>query len=474
MMNAHGLMVSAAYAATSAAIASVFNRTVPEPYMDEIFHIPQAQSYCRGQFTQWNDKITTLPGLYMISVGILNPLAQWTGHVFCDPLHLRAINVLFATVNLLILQKITTQIHGAKHFFDASKALLSSLNLALFPLLYFFNFMYYTDVGSTFMVLLMYCLHLDRLDWFASFIGVVAVLFRQTNIVWVAFVALQCVGPHLVHAAHDARINSLMAAGNTPVKWSLTTMGQLKELAEGLPLLMTTQPRKLAHLLWVVTTVAGGYVLVGIGFVAFVVLNEGVAVGDKSAHTVVFHPTQVAYFCGFAALFSAPFCVTRVVLFLHYGRKHWVITALALLLTAATVNGYSVAHPYLLADNRHYTFYVWRRILTPTDWSQMAAVPVYVFGGFCVLHSIRRTHIMFKLAFPLCVVLNLTPQLLLEFRYFVLPYLMYRLQVRPQTWWKLAAETALYAVINGVTIYMFLARPFKWSHDPEATQRFMW
>ena len=43
--------------------------------------------------------------------------------------------------------------------------------MALFPLLYFFAFFYYTDVGSTFMVLLMYSLHLNGNDWFASFIG---------------------------------------------------------------------------------------------------------------------------------------------------------------------------------------------------------------------------------------------------------------------------------------------------------------
>ena len=75
---------------------------------------------------------------------------------------------------------------------------LTGFTLATFPLLYFFTFLYYTDVGSTFMVLLMYCLHLDKRDWFASFIGALAVLFRQTNIVWVFFVAVQCAMPHII------------------------------------------------------------------------------------------------------------------------------------------------------------------------------------------------------------------------------------------------------------------------------------
>jgi alpha-1,2-glucosyltransferase len=38
-----------------------------DPYMDEIFHIPQSQKYCRGNFTEWDPKITTFPGLYLSS-----------------------------------------------------------------------------------------------------------------------------------------------------------------------------------------------------------------------------------------------------------------------------------------------------------------------------------------------------------------------------------------------------------------------
>ncbi|CAN9297458.1 unnamed protein product [Alternaria sp. RS040] len=36
---------------------------VPNPYLDEYFHIPQAQKYCKGDYS-WDPKITTPPGLY--------------------------------------------------------------------------------------------------------------------------------------------------------------------------------------------------------------------------------------------------------------------------------------------------------------------------------------------------------------------------------------------------------------------------
>ena len=83
--------------------------------MDEIFHIPQAEAYCKGNFMEWNDKITTLPGLYFITVGILNPLAQWQNRWLCTTSTLRAINVGFAALTTLVLHKIMLQLHGDKH-----------------------------------------------------------------------------------------------------------------------------------------------------------------------------------------------------------------------------------------------------------------------------------------------------------------------------------------------------------------------
>ena len=87
------------------------------------------------------------------------------------------------------------------------------------------------------MVMLMYCLHLGGRDWFASFIGALAVLFRQTNIVWVFFMAIQAAGPYLVGHAHEARMERQTSPA-TPVRFSLTTYGQLKELCEGLYLML--------------------------------------------------------------------------------------------------------------------------------------------------------------------------------------------------------------------------------------------
>merc|ERR1712088_600265 len=301
------------------------------------------------------------------------------------------------------------------------------------------------------MFLLMYCLHLDRRDWFASLIGLLAVLFRQTNIIWVAFVAVQSIGPYFIHTIHCAQIEQ--TDQQQPAKFSLTTTGQTWEDIEGIYRICIVEPQRGVSLLYKVLEVAGGYILVGIAFILFVVVNGGIVVGDRSAHVATFHPIQILYFIAFTTVFTAPYLVS-----------------------ASIVDSYgSLAHKFLLADNRHYTFYIWRKIIARKEpWSKFLLLPVYIYGGFCSYHSIRKTNIIFKLSYVIFVALNLCPQLLLEFRYFVIPFIMYRLQVRPTNWTKLILENILFLGINALTIYIFVMKPFNWEQNPEETQRFMW
>lgn len=76
-----------------------------------------------------------------------------------------------------------------------------------------------------------------------------------------------------------------------------------------------------------------------------------------------------------------------------------------------------IHHPFLLSDNRHYTFYVWRRIYMVHPMMPYALVPVYLACawawwlrvGMCQLHKGRnepkliwrrtRSNIATKLAF---------------------------------------------------------------------------
>ena len=48
-------LLIAAYAVASSAVFAVVTASAPEPYMDEIFHVPQAVKYCQGRFKEVRD-----------------------------------------------------------------------------------------------------------------------------------------------------------------------------------------------------------------------------------------------------------------------------------------------------------------------------------------------------------------------------------------------------------------------------------
>lgn len=45
--------------------------------------------------------------------------------------------------------------------YEETRVMMTTIALSVFPLLYFFTFLYYTDSGSTFCVLLMYLMALQ-------------------------------------------------------------------------------------------------------------------------------------------------------------------------------------------------------------------------------------------------------------------------------------------------------------------------
>ena len=71
---------------------------------------------------------------------------------------------------------------------------------------------------------------LRRFHYIYFAIGLISVSLRQTNILWVAFVAGQSVLDPLLQTIHEDD----EAREKKPVQFSLKTQGQAKELAAGL------------------------------------------------------------------------------------------------------------------------------------------------------------------------------------------------------------------------------------------------
>ena len=146
-----------------------------------------------------------------------------------------------------------------QEFYSDSLGLWSSVNLSLCPVLYFFSFLYYTDQVSTAMVLLTLCLQLSGQPWLSAFSGLLSVLCRQTNIVWVFLCGALSAASILVT---EVRLHQ--ASTKNPPTISLTAAGQIRELLIGIRDISRTW--KLMRVLGLVMLRCGGYVLVGAGF----------------------------------------------------------------------------------------------------------------------------------------------------------------------------------------------------------------
>lgn len=454
----------------SCLLFSKITREQRDPYMDEIFHVPQAQKYCEGKFNEWDPMITTLPGLYLASVGLIKPvvwLSDLKGKVVCSTAMLRLINLLFNSGNLYIIYLILCRLHPKDKSQSAARRMLSSLTLSTFPVLYFFTFLYYTDAGSTFFTLFMYLMALYGSHKTAALLGICSILFRQTNIIWVAFCAGTVVAQKLDESwrTEQSKKRDEKSLSQVP----LTISGVIRVLRFLLDFVKTANNIKS------VVSSTWPYMVIAAGFVAFIVLNNGIVVGDRSSHEACLNFPQIFYFLSFTLIFSLPTSLSyqRVVRFFQSLRKQPLAYFALMTIFLVLIWKFTFVHKYLLADNRHYPFYVWKRIFQRHDLVRFLLVPGYVFAMWNFFDTLKHKSLFWFLAFCVCLVLATIPQKLLEFRYFILPYLLYRIHVPLPSLHRLLLEFGLYTVVNAAALYIFLFKTFQWPDNTDA-QRFMW
>ncbi|KAF0305638.1 putative Dol-P-Glc:Glc(2)Man(9)GlcNAc(2)-PP-Dol alpha-1,2-glucosyltransferase [Amphibalanus amphitrite] len=460
-----GLLATVAvFAGTATLVFHHVYRLQPTPFIDEAFHVPQCQRYCAGNFTQWDDKITTLPGLYLLSVGVLG-YTSGLQRPACSLYLLRLVNLLFSVGTLVTLYSIL-KVLNAEQERREWRHLVAALSLASFPVLYTFSFLYYTDMASTLLVLLMYSLHLHRQPGAAAAIGAVSVLVRQSNVVWVAVVG--------AFACTDAMVAALAAARSAPRRRPVDPSSPriVREVLHFYWSQARHDPLALAEALTDVVYEGVQYGAVCAAFVAFVAWNGALVVGDRSAHEAVLNAPQLLYFLATSAVWLAPLMVESAQQMLATVRARpalWAALAagLALLLQSA-----GAPHPYLLADNRHVAFYAWRRWLGHRTL-RLTLVPVSAATLALLAAGGARRPLLQRAALAAGTALVLVPQRLLEFRYFIVPFLLWRLQLRPPGGAALLAECALYAAVNAAVLYLFTVKTFTWDDQP-GVQRIIW
>ena len=348
------------------------------------------------------------------------------------------------------------------------------------------------------------------------------------------------------------------------------------------------------------------YLVILCAFAEFVFWNGGVVLGtqrsicflswsshlsgDKENHVASIHLTQMIYIWPYFVFFSWPLVyrhyLPETVRPLSYPaqcpRKAIICTTMAVMLVVVRYN--TIVHPFTLADNRHYMFYVFRILLRHPSIKYLA-VPIYIscaWGTFTALGGLptarqatqqgsgsrkrklpgeesfppspqldlgpmkrsksqesglsfspppafsprtteilqqngipppppekQRKHVLghrasFILIWLLATAFSLITTPLVEPRYLIVPWLIWRLHmaiprpeeeyapvprpdtVRPKLFEALKAalykrhdhrlwfETIWFLTVNMATGYMFLYRGFAWPQEPGRVQRFMW
>ncbi|PPQ92704.1 hypothetical protein CVT25_014011 [Psilocybe cyanescens] len=268
------------------------NTIVDEPYMDEPFHIPQAQAYCRGEFSSWDSKITTPPGLYFVSVFLKRLFL-----VKCNLAMLRLTPLLTLMALPLALTRLISYYKRERPPASILSPLPEAIVLAAFPIAWFFGFLYYTEVPSLLLVVCTVVAAFENRHWLAALLGLVSCTFRQTNIVWV------------LYAYASSQLMHLRFRRPIPGKPPLAKLHDPPALAAGpgdLLQAIVSAPKVLSDILFAFIP----YTLVLAVFGAFVVWNEGIVLGDKSNHIPSFHIPQLYYFVASATFFGWPVLVS--------------------------------------------------------------------------------------------------------------------------------------------------------------------
>ncbi|EFA81567.1 glycosyltransferase [Heterostelium album PN500] len=291
-----------------------FKLNVPENYVDEIFHVPQTQRYCNLEFNHWDDKITTLPGLYVFSAFIAHILRVVAPSLpFCSTDSLRLVNL------------------------------------------------FYTDVLSTLSVLLVYYLSLKKRYTLSSLVGLFSVFSRQTNIVWIFFIAL-------------VSIEDIYKNKQRPRQVVPSLVGEIFNFIKF----------ALSNLLLIVRLLYG-YIFVGLAFVAFLKVNGGIVVGDKSNHESAFHFVQLLYFSLYCYLFNAPSATLSVFSPIHFAKSLLSRPIKSIpLITIISLFLYKMIDLFT-----HYSFYLWNKIFLKYPLSKFALIPLYIYSVWMIWKSLK-------------------------------------------------------------------------------------
>ncbi|WP_169307271.1 hypothetical protein [Chitiniphilus eburneus] len=365
------------------------------PMADEGIHLYQIQRFHAGDFTV-HPGLTTIPGYHWLMALLAMPWDS-PGAVL-----VRRINAFVALGTLTTLIVLTCQVRG--------RLCLTRLTQLLFlPVVLPFYFLIYTDAVSLLLILLCLSLGLSRRMLLAAMVGTLSLGIRQNNIVWLAMM------PFLLYATEGG---------------------------------VWTDRRQLGrHLLrcW-------PFGICAAVFLAFFIINGGVAVGDQWAHP------PLSFYCGnfffmllvYLVLFL-PAIIARLPQTLAFARAVPTKTLLLALLLTIYLFGFTNSHPY----NQVYPEYFLRNMVLMTMVSSVW-IKMLCFGPLLLALCDFLARCQGRPAWVVIGVFSMLavlPAWLIEQRYYIIPLLLmllYRDEDKP---WVEAVTSWFYILAGAICTY---------------------
>jgi alpha-1,2-glucosyltransferase len=342
------------------------------PYLsDESFNFRQISRFRQGDFSM-EPLMNVIPG-YHAAVALVLWATGRTG-LFSA----RLVSTLISAVTVLVCYLLAWRVEGRS-------ALVRTLQFAFFPIIFPFFSLVYMDILALMLVLLGFYLVLCKRYTLAGVAGILSVLARTNNIIWLAFLFV-----YMLYEEYG-------------FDWRKPFQ------REGFSVFL-----RLTWVFWI------GFALFGV----FLFLNQGIAIGDKSVQPLFKFEAGNIYFLLFLFLpLFLPFVLANVKrigqLFMQ---KKWVLVIL-LLLFAVFLLSYHNTHPY---NNVRPDYYVRNALLMAADqrfsWKLVLFIPVAL--SVLALGVTRLQQRSFYWLYPFTL-LSLIPFWLVEPRYYFVPYSLF-------------------------------------------------
>jgi len=362
--------------------------------VDEVPHFWQIEDFYEKNYSVNPDQ-TLIPGFHMFMAGV-GKVGGGVNKVF-----LRGVITCLALLSVFLVYLITKKNHG-------NVALIKTLEYLFIPILFPFFFLIYSDLLSLLFVLAMYYFYLKKKLLLSGIFGLISILIRQNNVLWVGFIFL------LIYY-DDFGIK---------IKWN-KMFDFIKKT-------------------WL-------FILVFLLFISYVLITGGIAFGDTDAHPGGIHFGNIYFMLFLMFFFFLPLHIANVKEALKKIRDwKWLVFIVVFfgffMLTFINNHPYNIGWGDYFLRNMILIFFSQTVLL-----KSLFFIPV--LGTVLSLSVTKLANKKYYLLYPLTL-LFLLPSWLIEERYYLIPIVLFVLFKRERNDWTDYATVVLNAIMTFVIFYV--------------------